>query len=71
MSSAAQLSLQQMLDTLPQASVQRFMALRQRCFEMRDIASRIRGQAAVGGDSGERGFTALPGAVYDYDRRIA
>jgi hypothetical protein len=51
-SPAAQLSLQQMLDTLPQASVQRFMALRQRCFEMRDIASRIRGQAA-GGDSGD------------------
>ena len=50
---AAQLSLQQMLDTLPQASVQRFMALRQRCFEMRDIASRIRGQAASGGDSGD------------------
>ena len=52
-SPAAQLSLQQMLDTLPQASVQRFLALRQRCFEMRDIASRIRGQAAVGGDSGD------------------
>jgi hypothetical protein len=51
-SPAAQVSLQQMLDTLPQASVQRFMALRQRCFEMRDIASRIRGQAA-GGDSGD------------------
>ena len=52
-SPAAQLSLQQMLDTLPQASVQRFIALRQRCFEMRDIASRIRGQAAAGGDSGD------------------
>jgi hypothetical protein len=50
---AAQLSLQQMLDTLPQASVQRFMTLRQRCFEMRDIASRIRGQAGTGGDSGD------------------
>lgn len=51
-SPAAQLSLQQMLDTLPQPSVQRFMALRQRCFEMRDIASRIRGQAS-GDDSGD------------------
>src|SRR4029078_2230867 len=50
---AAQLSLQQMLDTLPQASVQRFIALRQRCFEMRDIASRIRGQAEGAGDSGD------------------
>ena len=52
-SPAAQITLQQMLDTLPQASVQRFLSLRQRCFEMRDIASRIRGQAAGGGDSGD------------------
>jgi len=52
-SPAAQLSLQQMLDTLPQASVQRFMALRQRCYEMRDIASRIRGQPVGGDDSGD------------------
>ena len=52
-SPAAQLSLQQMLDTLPQASVQRFMALRQRCFEMRDIASRIRGQAVASGEAGD------------------
>jgi hypothetical protein len=52
-SPAAQLSLQQMLDTLPQASVQRFLSLRQRCFEMRDIASRIRGQATGGTDSGD------------------
>jgi hypothetical protein len=51
-SPAAQYSLQQMLDTLPQASVQRFLSLRQRCFEMRDIASRIRGQAG-GEDSGD------------------
>lgn len=51
-SPAAQLSLQQMLDTLPQGSVHRFLTLRQRCFEMRDIASRIRGQAA-GSDSGD------------------
>jgi len=52
-SPAAQITLQQMLDTLPQASVQRFLSLRQRCFEMRDIASRIRGQAGGGGDSGD------------------
>ena len=48
----AQMSLQNMLDTLPQASVQRFLTLRQRCFEMRDIASRIRGQTASD-DSGD------------------
>ncbi len=52
-SPAAQITLQQMLDTLPQASVQRFLSLRQRCFEMRDIASRIRGQASGDADSGD------------------
>jgi hypothetical protein len=49
---SAQMALQQMLDTLPQASVQRFLSLRQRCFEMRDIASRIRGQT-TDTDSGD------------------
>jgi hypothetical protein len=38
---SAQQSLQRMIESLPQASVVRFVALRQRCFEMRDIASRI------------------------------
>jgi hypothetical protein len=49
----AQQSLQRMIETLPQAAVTRFVALRQRCFEMRDIASRIRGQAAGGADAGD------------------
>lgn len=49
----AQQSLQRMIDSLPQASVARFIALRQRCFEMRDIASRIRGTAGGGGDTGD------------------
>ena len=48
----AQQSLQKMLDTLPQAAMMRFMTLRQRCFEMRDIASRIRGQPGSG-DTGD------------------
>ena len=48
----AQQSLQRMIDSLPQASVARFIALRQRCFEMRDIASRIRGTTG-GGDTGD------------------
>ena len=42
-----------MIESLPQASVARFVALRQSCFEMRDIASRIRGQAAGTSDSSE------------------
>ncbi len=46
-------SLERMLQTLPSASIQRFIALRQRCFEMRDIASGIRGQAAGTTDSGD------------------
>jgi hypothetical protein len=50
---SAQESLRRMIDSLPAASAARFVALRQRCFEMRDIASRIRGQAAGGSDSGD------------------
>lgn len=50
---SAQQSLQRMIESLPQASVVRFIALRQRCFEMRDIASGVRGQAAGTSDSSE------------------
>ena len=50
---SAQQSLQRMIDSLPAASAARFVALRQRCFEMRDIVSRIRGQASGPSDSGD------------------
>ena len=50
---SAQQSLQRMIESLPPASVLRFVALRQRCFEMRDIASGVRGQAAGTSDSSE------------------
>ena len=33
-----------MLESLPPASLQRFLRLRMRCYEMRDIASGVRGQ---------------------------
>src|SRR5258705_5559311 len=46
----SQQSLQRMLQALPPASLQRFVELRERCFEMRDIASGVRGQTA-GSDS--------------------
>lgn len=46
---AAQESLQRMLDGLPQLSLRRFLMLRQRCFEMRDIASGVQGRAASAG----------------------
>src|SRR5437763_9296575 len=50
---SAQQSLQRMIESLPQASVARFVTLRQRCYEMRDIASRVRGQTSPGSDSGD------------------
>jgi hypothetical protein len=49
----AQEALQRMIQALPAPSLQRFVMLRQRCFEMRDIASGVRGQAAGSGDSAE------------------
>ena len=39
-------SLQRMLDGLPPLSLRRFLLLRQRCFEMRDIASGVQGRTA-------------------------
>ena len=44
-------SLDRILDSLPAPALRRFLLLRQRCFEMRSIASGIRGQA--GPDSAE------------------
>src|SRR6476619_7251433 len=49
----AQQSLQRMIEGLPPASLRRFVTLRQRCFEMRDIASGVRGQTAGSLDSSE------------------
>jgi len=42
-------TLNQMLESLPALSLRRFLLLRQRCFEMRDIASGVQGRMA--GDS--------------------
>jgi len=44
-------SLQRMLDGLPAPSLRRFLMLRQRCFEMRDIASGVQGRTAPQGRS--------------------
>jgi hypothetical protein len=46
-----QQSLQRILDSLPAPALRRFLLLRQRCFEMRSIASGVRGQ--TGPDSAE------------------
>jgi hypothetical protein len=43
----AQPSLERMLNTLPQASLQRFIAVRQRCYDMREIATGVRGQTGA------------------------
>ena len=47
----AQDSLNQMLDSLPALSLRRFLLLRQRCFEMRDIASGVQGRMAGNSDT--------------------
>jgi len=47
----SQQSLERILDSLPAPALRRFLLLRQRCFEMRSIASGVRGQA--GPDSAE------------------
>lgn len=51
----AQDSLQKMLDNLPPQSLRRFLLLRQRCFEMRDIASGVQGRSGEtsSGDSAD------------------
>jgi hypothetical protein len=49
----AQQSLQRIIDSLPPLSLRRFVMLRQRCFEMRDIASGVQGRAAGAGDTSD------------------
>ncbi len=48
---SSQQSLDRILESLPAPALRRFLLLRQRCFEMRSIASGVRGQA--GPDSAE------------------
>lgn len=49
----SQLSLQRLIESLPPAAVRRFLALRNRCFEMRTIASGVRGHMGKTEDSSE------------------
>ncbi len=51
--SSSQQSLERILESLPAPALRRFLLLRQRCFEMRSIASGVRGQADPGPDSAE------------------
>jgi hypothetical protein len=50
---SAEQSLQFMIESLPDASRRRFLSLRRRCFEMREIATGVRGQASDSGDAGD------------------
>ncbi len=52
-SAAGQQSLEKILASLPAPALRRFLALRQRCFEMRSITSGIRGQTDGAHDSAE------------------
>jgi hypothetical protein len=49
----AQQSLEKMLDGLPPQALRRFLSLRQRCTEMRDIATGVRGHSAAAPDAGD------------------
>ena len=46
-------TLERILESLPAPALRRFLILRQRCFEMRSIASGVRGQADGAHDSAE------------------
>ena len=50
---AAEQSLQRLVESLPPDSRRRFLSLRQRCAEMRDIAYGVRGHAAATPDAAE------------------
>jgi hypothetical protein len=52
-SGSSQQSLERILESLPAPALRRFLLLRQRCFEMRSIASGVRGQADTATDSAE------------------
>lgn len=50
---SAERSLQRLIESLPPESLRRFVALRQRCSDMRDIASGVRGHASAEPDSSD------------------
>jgi len=47
-SAEAETTLQRMVASLPNTALRRFLSLRQRCYEMRDIAAGVRGQMHEG-----------------------
>ena len=63
MTPAAEVALQRMVASLPNAGLRRFLSLRQRCYEMRDIAAGIRGQTQT--DSGDVTAEAMRNSSLD------
>ena len=63
MTPAAEVALQRMVASLPNAGLRRFLSLRQRCYEMRDIAAGIRGQAHT--DTGDITAEAMRNSSLD------
>lgn len=63
MTPAAEVALQRMVASLPNAGLRRFLSLRQRCYEMRDIAAGIRGQAHA--DTGDITAEAMRNSSLD------
>lgn len=60
---SAESTLQRMIASLPSGALRRFLSLRQRCTEMREIAAGVRGQAH--GDSGDFAADAMRSSALD------
>jgi hypothetical protein len=60
---SAEGTLQRMIESLPSTALRRFLSLRQRCTEMREIAAGVRGQAHS--DSGDIAADAMRSSALD------
>ncbi len=60
----SQQSLQRLIDGLPPAALRRFLALRNRCFEMRTIASGVRGHTTTADTADDIQTPALDKLLY-------
>ncbi len=60
---SAESTLQRMIESLPSTALRRFLSLRQRCTEMREIAAGVRGHAQT--DSGDVAADAMRSSALD------
>ena len=63
MTPAAENTLQRMIESLPSTALRRFLSLRQRCTEMREIAAGVRGQSQS--DSGDIAADSMRSSALD------